>query len=413
MGRDTHHSGLNRSCREWLLHQQHSTRRDSKAPKRRLSSVANSVSLWSVAVTVAGLLPAAAAGQLSPLKLVDLHLVQPYLVQAEAAIKEPDYHKAREAMAMVSVWQRKFGRCVGLETPTEFYYFYADVLSRTGSTEFAFEQVVRYLELAGREAPNYMAALKLRDRLERKIAELEQAERERAAKVAAIRQRAARELPAEIRAMEFVRIPAGRFRMGSEGGEADDDEGPVRRVRIRRAFEIGKYEVTQSEWSAVMGQNPSSRACGRCPVTDVSWNDVQEFIEILNQAVGQDDPYRLPTEAEWECAARAGTKGERYASDVDVIAWHGGNSGGRPRQVGGKQANPFGVHDMLGNVSEWVQDRYGPYSGGGVTDPAGPSTGSYRVARGGSWYHHASWCRAAVRAPGRSNLGFRLPRTVQ
>ena len=158
---------------------------------------------------------------------------------------------------------------------------------------------------AGREGESYEVALKLSEHLEREIAEAElvewerlaRAEREaREARVAATRQRAAKELPSEIRAMEFVRIPAGRFQMGSEFVY---DGIPVHQVRVSRTFELGKYEVMQSEWTAVMGQNPSIEPCQRCPVTNVSWNDIQEFIGILNQAVGQGSPYRLPTEAEW------------------------------------------------------------------------------------------------------------------
>ena len=352
-----------------------------------------------------------------------------YLVRAQAALEEQDYAGARVALEKILELQVQHD----LFVPVEFYFHYADVLQRTGAAAVALENVRHYLERAGREGESYMAALKLMDRLEREIAELEKAERERAAKaererearaererearaerervarVAAERQNAAKKLLAEI---EFVRIPAGTFRMGSKSKLADSDERPLRQVRISRAFEIGKYEVTRSEWWAVMGRNSSSQ-CGRCPITGVSWNDVQEFIGILNQAAGQGTRYRLPTEAEWEYAARAGTKGERYASSLDAIAWHGGNSGSALHAVGGKQPNAFGLYDMLGNVYEWVQDRYGPYSGSNVTDPTGPTAGRYRVSRGCSWGSGASYCRAAHRdgsAPGDRGdyLGFRL-----
>ena len=164
-----------------------------------------------------------------------------------------------------------------------------------------------------------------------------------------------------------------------------DSGHPVTRVRITSDFEIGKHEVTQSEWSAVMGQSPSLHICERCPVSRVSWNDVQEFIGILNQAAGQDSPYRLPTEAEWEYAARAGTIWERHASDLNAIAWHRNNSAGRTHPVGKKLPNAFGLHDTLENAADWVQDWRGDYPGSRVTDPVGPSTGSRRVVRGGSW----------------------------
>ena len=248
--------------------------------------------------------------------------------------------------------------------------------------------------------------------------------------------------------MEFVRVPAGEFRMGSETGFADDDEKPVTRVKISRGFGLGKYEVTQGQWEAVMGANPSDfKNCGRdCPVESVSWNDVQQFVRKLNGMEGR-ARYRLPTEAEWEYAARAGTWTDTPAGDLDLlgqnnvpmldtIAWYGGNSGVRyeggvdcsdwnetqypatrcgTHPVGKKAANDLGLHDMLGNVWEWVEDRYGEYPGGSVTDPKGPATGSLRVRRGGGWSHDALGSRSAYRAgaaPGNRYhyLGFRLLR---
>ena len=131
---------------------------------------------------------------------------------------------------------------------------------------------------------------------------------------------------------------------------------------------------------------------------------MQEFIGILNKAAGQGSPFRLPTEAEWEYAARAGTNGEWYASDVDAIAWHAGNSGDRAHIVGEKTPNAFGLHDMLGNVLEWVKDWYGEYPEGSVTDPIGPSEGSTRVHRGGSWSDAARYCRAAPSRPRQPRL---------
>ena len=226
--------------------------------------------------------------------------------------------------------------------------------------------------------------------------------------------------PAEVRnsvGMEFVSIPAGEFRMGSTSSEAAPWERPVTQVRISRDFDLGKYEVTQGQWEAVMGSNPSFfDACGLdCPVEKVSWEDAQEFIRRLNAMDGA-GTYRLPTEAEWEYAARAGTTGDRYGN-LDAIAWYGGNSGRRTHPVGQKAPNAWGLHDMLGNVSEWVGDWYGDYPGGTVTDPRGPGSGFYRVERGGVWYFNASDCRSSIRyfdIPGdRGNYrGFRLLRTV-
>ena len=217
--------------------------------------------------------------------------------------------------------------------------------------------------------------------------------------------------------MEFVWVPAGEFLMGSESAEAFDDESPVREVRISAGYWLGKHEVTQGEWEAVMGSNPSRfQNCGRdCPVEGVSWEDVQAFIGRLNGGSGG-NRYRLPSEAEWEYAARAGASGDRYGADMEAIGWHSGNSGGSPRRVGRKAPNAWGLHDMLGNVWEWVEDWYGDYAGGYVTDPRGPATGSSRVGRGGSWYGNARHCRSSNRGnapPGlRGNdLGFRLLRT--
>jgi len=197
--------------------------------------------------------------------------------------------------------------------------------------------------------------------------------------------------------MEFVRILPGEFQMGSEGG--DDDERPLHLVRITSGFELGKYEVTQAQWEAVMGSNPSHFQGGDRPVEQVSANDAQEFLRRLN-ARGDGRRYRLPTEAEWEYAARAGSREARYGN-VDDIGWYSGNSGSQTHPVGQKQPNAWGLYDMLGNVLEWCQDRYGPYSAGAVTDPQGPRSGQYRVMRGGSWYVDARFLRAPDR--------FRVP----
>ena len=251
--------------------------------------------------------------------------------------------------------------------------------------------------------------------------------------------------------MEFVWVEAGSFEMGSPEEEAGrDGDEHQHEVRLSRGYWLGKYEVTQGEWEAVMGSTPSSfKGCGaRCPVETVSWEDAQEFIGNLNEdESGRGYQYRLPTEAEWEYAARAGTRGatpegelrilgQRNAPVLDGQAWYGGNSGvgyagaydcgdweGRqqgsercgPHPVGEKGANGWGLQDMLGNVAEWVGDWHGEYPAGAVTDPRGPATGSARVNRGGSWYHNARRVRSARRgsgSPGHRNigLGFRLVR---
>ena len=182
--------------------------------------------------------------------------------------------------------------------------------------------------------------------------------------------------------IEFVWIPPGEFRLGSTSRHADSDEKPVTGVRLTRGFWLGKYEVTQAQWESVMGSNPSRfKNCGgNCPVERVSWNDVQEFIGKLNRRLGG-RPYRLPTEAEWEYAARGGTTADTYAGDLtnprgndpvlNRIAWYRENSGRRTHPVGRKAPNGWGLHDMLGNVWEWVGDWYGDYPGGDGDGPVG------------------------------------------
>jgi formylglycine-generating enzyme required for sulfatase activity len=220
--------------------------------------------------------------------------------------------------------------------------------------------------------------------------------------------------------MEFVLIPAGSFQMGADRNfeEASDDETPQHRVTISRPFYLGKTEVTQAQWTAVMGNNPSKFKGRTNPVEQVSWDDVQEFIRRLNRKEGT-DKYRLPTEAEWEYAARAGTTSAySFGDDASYLgryAWYDGNSGDRPHPVGQKPPNAWGLHDMHGNVWEWVQDWYdGNYYGRSPsTDPRGPSSGSSRVYRGGSWIYDAAYCRSANRYSywpdyRYDNLGFRL-----
>ena len=222
--------------------------------------------------------------------------------------------------------------------------------------------------------------------------------------------------------MEFAWIPAGSFLMGSPRGEKNryKDERQ-HRVQISEGFWMKRFEVTQGEWELVMSENPSKfQNCGvRCPVERVSWVDAQDYIRRLNRREsGKGYLYRLPTEAEWEYAARAGAAGPRYG-ELSEVAWHWTwRSSDRPRPVGLKRANRWGLHDMLGNVWEWTGDWYGQYPEWTVTvtDPRGPSTGSARVRRGGSRKALPARVRSAARyssTPGRrgSDIGFRLVRT--
>jgi formylglycine-generating enzyme required for sulfatase activity len=212
--------------------------------------------------------------------------------------------------------------------------------------------------------------------------------------------------------LEFVRIPAGQFGMGSDSPN-EFDQNPVHEVTISRAFDLQKTEVTQAQWTAVMGSNPSHFRGPRLPVEQVSWNDVEEFIRKLNDL----DPgrnYRLPTEAEWEYACRAGGNARKFG-DIDAIAWYNANSDQRTHAVGEKEPNEWGLYDMLGNVWELCADWKGTYAAGPVTDPKGPPQGYYKVSRGGSWFDTRSAVNATFRSSPDpthrlSSLGFRLAR---
>jgi len=214
--------------------------------------------------------------------------------------------------------------------------------------------------------------------------------------------------------LEMVEVPGGTFQMGSPEAEKGRHswEGPQHQVTVS-AFAIGKYEVTQKQWQAVMGNNPSNFKGDDLPVEEVSWNEAKEFCQKLSRQTSKN--YRLPTEAEWEYACRAGTTGA-YAGTLDEMGWYKDNSGGKKHAVGQKKPNAFGLYDMHGNVWEWCSDWYGSYASMAVTDPVGASSGSYRVIRGGGWIFDAVNCRSAERfrrslddhAP---ILGFRLVRT--
>jgi len=244
--------------------------------------------------------------------------------------------------------------------------------------------------------------------------------------------------PALSKAMvgEFVFIPAGEFMIGSNN--EDDHASPVHRVIITKNFELGKYEVTQAEWTAIMGKNPSYFKGPNRPVEQVTWEEVQKFIQVLNSK-SKNYSYRLPTEAEWEYACRAGGK-ENYGSNLESVAWFGNNSGkqkidsdeifrrerndylvtlgnnsNQTHPIGQKKPNGWGLYDMLGNVGEWCQDWFGLYPNGSQTDPQGPAKGSDRVERGASWSDRTEHCHSAFRSadsPGyRGNdIGFRLLR---
>ena len=216
---------------------------------------------------------------------------------------------------------------------------------------------------------------------------------------------------------EMVYVEGGSFDMGAtseQGSDAYSEEYPVHSVTLSDYY-IGECEVTQEMWEAVMGSNPSNFKGAQNPVERVSWNDCQNFIKKLNSLTGR--TFRLPTEAEWEYAARGGNKSRHYkysgSDNIDDVAWHDGNSGGSTHAVGTKAANELGIYDLSGNVWEWCSDWYGFYSAGAQTNPQGPSSDSCRVLRGGSWGNDARGCRVSNRnlsGPGNSNghSGLRL-----
>ena len=209
----------------------------------------------------------------------------------------------------------------------------------------------------------------------------------------------------------MVYVSGGTFIMG---GDESSDQTPTHSVTLS-SYYICKYEVTQALWRAVMGSNPSKFKGDNLPVEQVSWNDCQTFINRLNSYTGRN--FRLPTEAEWEFAARGGNysrhykySGSNYISDV---AWYCDNSGNRTHPVGTKQANELGLYDMSGNVWEWCSDRYGSYSSYSQSNPTGATSGFGRVERGGNWCGLARYCCSSHRsyyAPGNSfdDLGLRL-----
>ena len=217
--------------------------------------------------------------------------------------------------------------------------------------------------------------------------------------------------------IEMVKVEAGSFDMGAtpEMQNPDEDEKPVHRVTLTNNYYIGKYEVTQALWQAVMGSNPSNFKGDDLPVEKVSWDDCQDFISKLNAMTGK--RFRLPTEAEWEYAARGGKKSQGYqysgSNTLDNVAWYHDNSGSKTHAVGTKQPNELGIYDMTGNVSEWCQDRYGDYSGVPQTNPTGSVDGKFRVNRGGSWMFFARFCRSSFHSSNSSDdreeyLGLRL-----
>ena len=364
------------------------------------------------------LVPLSAAAELSPEIQVDL-----YLVQTEAYIKEQDYAAAQETMEKILDLQKKHD----LKTPDVFHFKYAEVLERAGSYAEAIESLNRYLELAGRSGTHYREALELLH----------------AATVAQTQAEARKRPGARFRdcegCPEVVVVPAGSYVMGSPSSEEGrwGNEGPQHRVTIREPFAVGVYEVTFEEWAACVsaggcdGYVPDDQGWGRGrpPVINVSWEDAQRFVAWLRDETGE--PYRLLSEAEWEYAARAGTTtpfhtGSTIATsqaNYDGDYTYGDGRAGVYREqtvkVGSFAPNGFGLHDVHGNVWEWVEDCWNDSYRGAPSDGTAWRSGdcSRRVVRGGGWISGPGVLRSAFRSGLDSGFrlnesGFRVARTL-
>jgi formylglycine-generating enzyme required for sulfatase activity len=221
--------------------------------------------------------------------------------------------------------------------------------------------------------------------------------------------------------MKLVLIRPGKFMMGSPDSEQghEGNEGPQHEVTISKPFYMGVTEVTQAQYEAVVGTHASANRGPANPVERVSWEEATEFCRRLSQKTHK--TLRLPTEAEWEYACRAGSKTRFFFGEsddaLDEHAWHSGNSAGITHPVGQKKPNAWGLYDMAGNMWEWCQDFYGDYASGAATDPAGPDSGTHRVLRGGAWHFKPIYCRSAVRSFSTSDnhtfdFGFRVAASV-
>lgn len=276
------------------------------------------------------------------------------------------------------------------------------------------------------EAAKEAAIQRVREEFERKkqqaAEEAARKERERLEKESEERKETVFTFTVKGVSFKMVKVSGGTFTMGAtpeQGKDANDDERPVHKVTLSDYY-IGQTEVTQALWTAVTGSNPSKFEGDNLPVEQVSWDDCQTFIEKLNSLYSNElggKRFALPTEAQWEFAARGGNKSKGYmyagSNEIDDVAWYSGNSGYVTSPVAQKKPNELGLYDMTGNVEEWCQDWYGDYSSDAQTNPQGPASGTDRVFRGGSWCKRARGCRVSIRLdimPGghTSDLGLRL-----
>ncbi len=326
-------------------------------------------------------------------------LADQYLLAATTALQNQDRQAAISAFQKIEA--------LAVTPPAEFFYFYGKVLVENGiatnnvpSIEKGQALLKKYIVAAGREAEHYRSALEVLNTAEEYW-----------------------QTPEVVRKVDaqMVRIAGGTFIMGctSEQTNCLGREKPAHQVQVS-SFELSKYEVTQELWEAVIGETSHFKHCPRCPIERVSWEDAQAFLQKLNAGGGR---YRLPSEAEWEYAARGGqrSRGYQYAgsNNPDAVAWYNENSGDKAHPVGQKQANELGLYDLSGNVSEWVQDCWNSNYHGAPSDGRAWERGDCgdRVLRDGSWLEPPWLLRSASRGGhsadyrGISN-GFRIARSL-
>ena len=336
-------------------------------------------------------------------------LADKLVLEAGAALASGDPQQASRALREVEA--------LDIEPPAMFAYVKGRMLTEHGDGEEAWRKgrllLAQFAVAAGRDSEHYTSALEAIVAVEERM--------KAAARIARLTGRLP-EILREVNA-QMARVEGGTFAMGCtpEQEYCDADERPVHRVGVE-SFEIGRFEMTQELWEAVTGENPSAFAgCPKCPVETVSWDDVRDFLRRLN---AQGARYRLPSEAEWEYAARGGqlSEGHQYAGSGDWadVAWYHENSGNGTQPVGRKRANELGLFDMSGNVREWVQDCWhGSYDG--APDDGRPweeDDCRHRAIRGGSWHGKPSYVRSANRFWyatdfRNNNLGFRIARTIE
>ena len=301
---------------------------------------------------------------------------------------------------------------LGVSLPGEFHYLYGKSLYKTGSYEYALSSLTIYLTLVGREGKYYEDAITL-------VVDAENKKKEVTRRTSESKQQKVEAASETEDGMVYVK--GGCFDMGDIFDTGASDEKPVHTVCIGD-FYLGKTEVTQNQWKDVTGSNPSKFQCGDCPVERVSWDNIQDFLKKLNEKTGMN--YRLPTEAEWEYAARSGGLKEQWAGTNDEekigeYTWYGYTAKGRTHTVAEKTPNAIGLYDMMGNVWEWCSDWYDKeyYEISPSKNPQGPSEGHNRVIRGGSWRSKNKGLRTTDRnsflptSKKFSTTGFRLARS--